>query len=137
MSKTKIDRAPHTNGASRPANHGDRLQAARREVLRDLGLQLDQVATKDRVAEDDLALVNHDQFVSGKLNKLDYDRLRLINEALDRMTAGDYGTCQRCEEPIPPRRLEVIPWAKYCVHCQEKVSMREDVDVQELAQSAW
>ena len=78
-----------SNHLSRPKNHRDLLQSARHDVLRDLGVQFGSVSGSDRVADDDLALVNHDQFVNGRLNKLDYDRLRLINEAIDRFDAGD------------------------------------------------
>ena len=120
-------------------NYGELLQGARHDALRELGLQHGNVVTADRVADDDLATVNHDQFINGRLNKLDYDRLRLINEAIDRVNAGDYGTCLRCEEPIPQRRLEVIPWAKYCVSCQERISRREQEEEHEemLAHSVW
>ena len=47
--------------------------------------------------------------------------LREVHEALRRMDDGSYGVCLRCEEPIPPRRLEAVPWAAYCVACQEAV----------------
>lgn len=129
------------NGAggfgSRPVDHRALLLSVKRDVVRDLGVQLENAAAPGRVADDDLALVNHDQFVNGRLNKLDYDRLRLINEALDRIDAGDYGTCQRCEDSIAARRLEVIPWAKYCVQCQEKLSRREEDHDTEVPQSVW
>ncbi len=129
-----------TSGAPpKPAAYGELLQMARTEALGELGLQHGNVANSDRVADDDLALVNLDQFITGRLNKLDYDRLRLINEAIDRLNNGDYGTCLRCEEPIPQRRLEVIPWAKYCVHCQEKIARREQEEEHEgmFAESVW
>lgn len=38
-----------------------------------------------------------------------------MQAALDRMRDGSYGICEACEQPIPPRRLEAIPWARYCV----------------------
>jgi DnaK suppressor protein len=57
--------------------------------------------------------------VSLHLNVLDYAQLRLIEEGLDRLDSGDYGVCLSCEEPIPPKRLQAVPWARYCVGCQE------------------
>ncbi|MBI3950212.1 MAG: TraR/DksA family transcriptional regulator [Acidobacteria bacterium] len=45
--------------------------------------------------------------------------LRLIQEAIDRLHHGDYGICLNCGEPISPKRLAVVPWAQYCVKCQE------------------
>ncbi len=44
---------------------------------------------------------------------------RQVQEALARIRDGSYGICLRCEEPIKQRRLEAVPWARYCVHCQE------------------
>ncbi|OIJ34587.1 TraR/DksA C4-type zinc finger protein [Microbacterium sp. LCT-H2] len=46
--------------------------------------------------------------------------LRQVNEALVRMDAGTYGICAHCGRPIPPERLEVRPFAEYCVACAEK-----------------
>lgn len=46
--------------------------------------------------------------------------LRQVNEALVRMDAGTYGICANCGRPIPPERLEVRPFAEYCVACAEK-----------------
>jgi len=45
--------------------------------------------------------------------------LRLIEEALERLNQGAYGSCLNCGEPISPKRLSAIPWARYCVNCQE------------------
>ena len=42
-----------------------------------------------------------------------------VREALTRLSTGDYGVCEDCEEAISPRRLQAIPWARLCVKCQE------------------
>lgn len=47
--------------------------------------------------------------------------LREIDDALIRIDAGGYGTCVHCEETIPKVRLRAVPWARYCVDCQERV----------------
>ncbi|MFJ8579840.1 TraR/DksA family transcriptional regulator [Micromonospora sp. NPDC093277] len=46
--------------------------------------------------------------------------LAQIGDALRRMAEGSYGTCARCETPIPTERLEVLPHARFCVPCQQK-----------------
>jgi DnaK suppressor protein len=48
-------------------------------------------------------------------------RIRDIDAALDRIDKGEYGICQRCEEEIEPRRLEVRPFSRYCVECKTDV----------------
>jgi DnaK suppressor protein len=45
-------------------------------------------------------------------------QLVLVDEALARIEDGTYGICVRCGEPIPPGRLEALPWAARCVDCQ-------------------
>lgn len=44
----------------------------------------------------------------------DYDDLRI---ALQRIEDGDYGTCMKCEQPIPYGRLQVMPATRYCITC--------------------
>ena len=95
------------------------LVEKRARVLCGLGTKFDTLARMGRVAEDDQAQLSHDESVSLHLNGLDYAQLRLMEEALDRLDTGDYGICLSCEEPIPPKRLRAICWARYCVRCQE------------------
>ena len=45
--------------------------------------------------------------------------LRDISRALERLAAGDYGTCVNCGEPINPARLEALPYAERCIACAE------------------
>lgn len=51
----------------------------------------------------------------------DNDRrlLELIDEALGRVESGDYGECVNCGEPIQEKRLNAVPWARYCLRCQD------------------
>ena len=86
-----------------------------------LGIKLNALAKPDRIGEEDQAQISHDEFVSLRLNRIEYLHLRLIKEALDRIESGHYGVCISCEDPIPPKRLQAIPWAKYCLKCQERV----------------
>lgn len=43
--------------------------------------------------------------------------LRQISAALQRIESGEYGVCVACGEPIPPKRLEVLPFSDRCVGC--------------------
>lgn len=42
-----------------------------------------------------------------------------IRAALERMKDGGYGECEECGEAVGERRLNALPWARLCVHCQE------------------
>jgi DnaK suppressor protein len=44
-----------------------------------------------------------------------------IRSALARIEDGSYGLCERCEESIPPKRLDALPWARMCIRCQSAV----------------
>ena len=99
------------------------LLQERRNVLGNQGLKCDTLARSGRVAEEDQAQISHDEFIAIQLSSLDSGKLRLINDALQRIQDGDYGICLHCEQPIPSRRLEIIPWAKFCVPCQDHLSL--------------
>ena len=44
-----------------------------------------------------------------------------IDGALQRMDSGTYGSCAHCSTEITKARLRALPWAKYCIDCQEQV----------------
>ncbi len=48
-------------------------------------------------------------------------QLAQIRNALGRIEAGTYGTCERCGKPIPEERLNVIPYATLCIEDQEYI----------------
>ena len=121
----KRAKAP-VEGTVKPAAYRKVLVEKRENVMAGLGIKFDTLAKMGRVAEEDQAQLSHDEFVSLRLNRLDYVQLKLIEEALDRIEAGDYGTCMSCEEPIPAKRLQALPWAKYCVTCQQSLSNLQD-----------
>lgn len=54
----------------------------------------------------------------------DWHTATLVAEAVDRIATGDYGFCAECEEPISERRLNAIPWAKFCIRCQEEADRK-------------
>jgi DnaK suppressor protein len=45
--------------------------------------------------------------------------LGLIDEALIRVEASEYGECINCGEPVLEKRLDAVPWARYCLRCQD------------------
>jgi DnaK suppressor protein len=53
------------------------------------------------------------------LTELDRKQLLLVEEALRRIDRGEFGRCLQCGEEINRKRLEVAPWARHCVRCQE------------------
>lgn len=64
------------------------------------------------------------EFQSGLLHQTALD-LRQVRSALQRMDNGSYGICGECDEPISIARLKVIPWANYCIKCQEQIELEK------------
>lgn len=48
------------------------------------------------------------------------DTITAIDEALERITAGTYGSCVHCSASIPEERLELRPYAGACVACTDR-----------------
>jgi DnaK suppressor protein len=74
--------------------------------------------------EGDLSQQHHEEWIFLNRNSIDMKLLREIAGALHRMDHDHYGVCMECEEPISSKRLDAVPWAKYCVTCQEKIAAR-------------
>jgi RNA polymerase-binding protein DksA len=57
--------------------------------------------------------------IENTLGLMDSERRILIeiDGALARIEGGTYGICEGAGGQIPKKRLEAIPWAKYCVNC--------------------
>ena len=51
----------------------------------------------------------------------DRQLLQLVEEALNRIREGSYGECVNCGNELNAKRLEAVPWTRYCINCQEKV----------------
>src|SRR5262245_46768294 len=75
----------------------------------------------------DLSQQSHEEWLFLNRNSLERSLLREVEEALMRVHEGTYGICQECEEPISAKRLQALPWAKFCVSCQEIHSAMSDL----------
>jgi DnaK suppressor protein len=51
--------------------------------------------------------------------------LRNVRSALARIAGATYGTCVHCEKEISPKRLNALPWAPFCIGCQEAADRHE------------
>jgi RNA polymerase-binding transcription factor DksA len=51
--------------------------------------------------------------------------LTLVEQALHRMDEGTYGSCEECGGKMSQKRLEAVPYARYCVACQERTEKEE------------
>ena len=79
-------------------------------------LSVDDSETPDPV---DLAVRNYSKNVMLAVSENESRQLMLVDEALLRIEDDEYGVCQNCENEINPKRLAAIPWARYCLDCQQ------------------
>ncbi len=57
------------------------------------------------------------------LSDAERETLVLVDAALERMEKGRYGDCDHCGRSIGDARLDAVPWARYCISCQERAEM--------------
>jgi DnaK suppressor protein len=76
--------------------------------------------------EGDLSQQHHEEWIFLNRNTIDMKLLREIADGLQRIDDGSYGDCMECEEPISSKRLDAVPWARYCVSCQEAIALRAE-----------
>ena len=69
---------------------------------------------------------SHEEWIFLNRNNIDVMLLREIDDAIERIEHGAYGTCMECEEPISLKRLQAVSWACYCVRCQEALSVEPE-----------
>jgi DnaK suppressor protein len=103
------------------------LEAKAEEVRRSMSAQkAAQVVARLDVPSDegDLSQQHHEEWIFLNRNSIDMKLLREVSDALHRVDHDHYGICMECDEPISAKRLEAVPWARYCVTCQERIAAR-------------
>ncbi|MBZ5522203.1 MAG: TraR/DksA family transcriptional regulator [Acidobacteriia bacterium] len=98
----------------------ERQQALRRMVSRteEDGRIADQDPAQD--IADRAASSYTKEFLFSQSNN-DRQLLHMVESALHRIREGQFGECVNCGEEINAKRLEAVPWTRYCIACQEKV----------------
>ena len=110
-----------------PASYRQLLESKAEEVRQSMSAQkAAQVVARLDVPSDegDLSQQHHEEWIFLNRNTIDMKLLREISDALHRIDTETYGICLECEEPISVKRLNAVPWARYCVTCQEMIANR-------------
>lgn len=101
-----------------------RLLEKRRELTtaytknRHYGRESDEGGTQDLA---DKASSSYTKEFLYSLSNTERSILEEVEDALERLDGGEYGTCEECGEKISRKRLDAVPWARYCVPCQERI----------------
>jgi len=82
---------------------------------------------KDDATKDlgDQALNAYTREFQFELGSGDRRLLRDVLTALRKLDEGGFGECERCGEQIAQKRLEALPFARYCIECQRHVEREE------------
>lgn len=107
-----------------------KLQAMRARLTGDVmllteSLQSPHAESQQTNESEEMGNDSFEQDVTIEILRNEEGVLSEINMALNRLDAGRYGVCERCEKPIPKLRLNAIPYARYCVPCAEAVEAGE------------
>ncbi len=81
--------------------------------------------TDDLPDEIDLASSEYTQSMIFRLRDREKFLLKKIERALQRMDAGTFGICERCEDEISAKRLEARPVTTLCIRCKEEQEKKE------------
>ena len=98
----------------------ERQQALRKAVSR--------TEEDGRVADQDTAQDIADRAASSytkeflfSVSNNDRQLLQMVENALQRLREGSFGECVNCGNEINAKRLDAVPWTRYCIECQEKL----------------
>jgi DnaK suppressor protein len=100
------------------------LEAKRAELSVGLRNRADIAIEKTPDALDEVQLAGERELAIRNLDR-ESSLLRAVRGALARIADGSYGICLHCEEEIKPKRLDAVPWTKYCIRCQEAADRHE------------
>jgi DnaK suppressor protein len=98
-----------------------RILEAKRKDLLSGSSDLEEIAIENAAEEFDRLQQQMNREVAIRNLDRQSTLLKSVQAALARINDGTYGTCLRCDEEIPEKRLNALPWAAYCVPCQEKI----------------
>jgi DnaK suppressor protein len=112
MTDTTYQRARLTIERSRVVTQVEQLQGLYDSIVD---------ASRDVAADDehdpDGATVGFERAQVGALLERARQRIEELDDALERVDDGAYGTCDHCGEAIAPERLAAMPTARTCVDC--------------------
>ena len=104
------------------------LEDMRQEILDEVRIQIERSRVQDHMGDlGDYAAAEMDTEYTHLFSERLTHRLELIEDALDGIENGDYGFCEECEEPINEKRLQLMPFAHFCVRCQSELERQAKI----------
>jgi DnaK suppressor protein len=103
-----------------------RRDALRKALAGDLSLLKD---LREQTSGDvvDFALDSVQDEINSQLAEVESRELSNIEIALEKMREGSYGKCEGCNDSIPLIRLQALPYASYCINCQQEMERSGEI----------
>jgi DnaK suppressor protein len=100
------------------------LKAKETELSRSIHQRDEIVVEKASDSLDEIQLMGERELAIRNLDR-DSQMLRQVLQAMARLKDGSYGICRHCGEEILPKRISAVPWAAFCIRCQESMDRGE------------
>ncbi len=105
------------------------------QLMKEIQNQLGQSLTEEQqrrfesaMDSGDQALLDLEREMGISLQEKRNRERQMIDEALVSLEEGTYGICVECDTEISEKRLAVMPFARLCVECQEKIELLEKIE---------
>ncbi len=98
-----------------------RLLEMKKEILADIMHESETIHELEGEESGDVADIAFDRIEKERhleLSSVESQKLKDINNALDRIKNNVYGHCEMCGKDINEKRLQAIPHAYHCISCQ-------------------
>ncbi|MCY4613048.1 MAG: TraR/DksA family transcriptional regulator [Nitrospira sp.] len=128
-------KAPKRLPSSRSMTLRKIMLEKRVKLMKEIQDQLGQSLTEEQqrrfesaMDSGDQALLDLEREMGISLQEKRNRERQMIDEALVSLEEGTYGICVECNTEISEKRLAVMPFARLCVECQEKIELLEKIE---------
>ena len=136
VKRTRRNVSTHKNSLTGRTRTLRKILIERRgNLLREIQDQLGQSLTQEQqrrfesaMDSGDQALLDLEREMGISLQEKRNRERQMIDEALVSLEEGSYGVCVECDAEISEKRLMVMPFARVCVACQEKIELFEKIE---------
>ena len=110
------------------------LQVLLQNIRAEIVGEVEKISGKENGAEhmadiSDDAARSYDRKLQGDLEKQEWNKLKQVEAALEKVAQDKYGTCEQCEAEIPEARLEIMPYAEFCTQCLSEIEENDAASI--------
>ncbi len=96
------------------------LESIRAELLGDVEksnqtIKDNEIGQMADISDD--AARSYNRQLEGELGEQEWQKLKQVDTAIEKIDTEKYGICAQCEASIPQARLEVVPYTEFCAQC--------------------